>query len=76
VAESKRYRFVGSHADQLASGRPIAPGEFVDLTAEEAKDPYNAMLIADGNLVDPEGFAPDAPEPGSETKTSKGGSGS
>lgn len=47
----KQYRFVGSHADMLASGRPVEPGEFVDLTDEEVRETHNEMLIADGNLI-------------------------
>jgi hypothetical protein len=35
VADStQQYRFVGSHADTLANGRPVEPGEFVELTDE------------------------------------------
>lgn len=47
--ESKTYRFVGIHADSLASGRPLEPGEFVELTSDEVKD--NKPAIDDGQLV-------------------------
>lgn len=46
-----KYRFVGNHADQLADGRPVAPGEFVNLSDEEMEDPHNAMLATDGHLI-------------------------
>lgn len=52
--ETRRYRFVGSHADALASGRPVEPGEFVELTEEEVNDPYNQTLIKDENLFEVE----------------------
>lgn len=48
---TKQYRFVGSHADMLASGRPVEPGEFVDLTDDEVRETHNEMLIADSNLI-------------------------
>lgn len=35
----------------LASGRPLAPREFVKLTKEEQKDPHNARLIKEGKLI-------------------------
>lgn len=35
----------------LASGRPLSPGEFVELTDEEMKDPHNKRLLAEGNLL-------------------------
>lgn len=47
-----RYRFVGDHADTLASGSPVGPGDFVDLTDEESGEPHNKMLIDDGSLIE------------------------
>jgi hypothetical protein len=41
----------------LASGRPLEPGGFVDLTTEEVEAPHNAMLVSDGNLIDVSGSA-------------------
>lgn len=49
--DTKQYRFVGEHADNLASGRPIEPGEFVDLTDDDVRDPFNEAMIADGLLI-------------------------
>jgi hypothetical protein len=43
-----KYRHVGRHADTLATGAPIGPGEFVDLTDQESKD---EPLIEDGTLI-------------------------
>lgn len=45
------YRFVGDHPDVLANGRPVEPGEFVNLTDEDVRDPYNETLIHDGRLI-------------------------
>jgi hypothetical protein len=44
------YRFVGSHADALANGRPVEPGEVVKLSDEETKD--NQTLIDGGVLIE------------------------
>lgn len=46
-----KYRYVGLHADTLDDGRPVAPGDFVTLSDEDALLPHNAMLLADGNLA-------------------------
>lgn len=46
------FRWVGSsHPQSLASGRMLAPGETVELSAEEARDPQNAVLIEEGGLI-------------------------
>jgi hypothetical protein len=42
------YRFIGTHADQLASGRQIEPGQKVPAAAVNKDDP----LLADGLLVE------------------------
>jgi hypothetical protein len=42
------YRFVGSHADHLANGRPVAPGDFVTLSEGEVDD--NKRLVDEGQL--------------------------
>lgn len=49
--KTKQYRFIGSHADMLASGRPVEPGEFVDLTDDELREPHNTMLLDDELLL-------------------------
>jgi len=36
MAEKKKYTYVGTHAEILPSGAPIAPGEEVELTTEES----------------------------------------
>jgi hypothetical protein len=48
---TKKYRFIGSHAEILANGRPVEPGEFVELSDEEIREPQNETLAADGLLV-------------------------
>lgn len=45
------YKNVGNHAFDLASGRVLAPGETDELSDEDVKDPHNASLIDDGNLI-------------------------
>lgn len=50
-ASTTSYRFVGSHADTTAAGAPIGPGDQVDLTDEEAKEPHNAMLLETGAII-------------------------
>lgn len=40
-----------SHAEYLASGQPLAPGEKVALTTEEVGDPHNQRLIEEGALI-------------------------
>lgn len=46
-----KFRYVDNHPVDLADGRPIAPGEFVFLSEEEADIPHNKSLIADGKLL-------------------------
>jgi hypothetical protein len=46
------FRFVGSHPDELESGQPIEPGQFIRADALDAKAPKNQQLIADGLLID------------------------
>ena len=47
----QEYKHLGEHADELANGRPVGPGEILSLTAEEEKDPHNESLIERGILV-------------------------
>jgi hypothetical protein len=46
-----KFRFVGTHADTLADGRPVEPGEFINLSDEEVEEAHNASLIHDGLLI-------------------------
>jgi hypothetical protein len=45
------YRFVGNHAQDLADGRMLAPGESVVLSEEDVRDPHNEALLADEVLI-------------------------
>lgn len=47
------YVHVGSHADVLASGRPVAPGERL---AHEDLSPEDRHIVEEGRLVDVEAF--------------------
>lgn len=46
-----KYRFVGLHPDTLDDGRPVAPGDFVTLSDEDALLPSAASMLADGVLA-------------------------
>jgi hypothetical protein len=55
VAEAKKkssssYRYIGTYAATLANGRPIEPGEYVDLDADAVKD--NEAMIDDKKLIE------------------------
>lgn len=47
-----KYKHVGSHPEDLASGRVVAPGELVDLKGDEVSDPHNKRLIDEEILVE------------------------
>jgi hypothetical protein len=45
-----KYRYVGTHPVEVVKGDkvvPLGPGEFVDLSAEEAKDEQNEHVMDD-----------------------------
>lgn len=44
------YRYVGSYATALRSGRPVGPGETMELTDEEVN--ANGAMIEDGLLLE------------------------
>ena len=47
-----RFRFVGRHIDDLADGRILEPGQFVELNDSEIDDPHNQLRISDGLLIE------------------------
>lgn len=51
------YTNVSTHAQPLASGRVLAPGETADL---DLKDPHDELLVTDGILVKTETGKPRA----------------
>lgn len=51
MAKKGEYRYVGDHADQLGSGRPVEPGEFIELTEEDLRDATNESLAHDGKII-------------------------
>lgn len=55
------YKFTGPWPECLASGRPLAFGDVVDLGPED--EDANARLIDAGQLVPLPGAAPSAPRP-------------
>ena len=48
------YRYVGEVPGELATGRPIEPGEYVELSGDEVNDVFNAEMIYDGRLIEAE----------------------
>lgn len=50
AATKTRFRFVGSHLDDLADGRTLEPHEIITLTVEEQADPHNKQRIDAGLL--------------------------
>lgn len=44
------YLYRGDHADTLASGRPVEPGEEIAKEFVDVDDPHDARLIRDGLL--------------------------
>lgn len=58
----KEYRFIGSHAEELDGGRPIAPGDYTGpIEANADENPKNAALVEEGLLIEAT-----APEPDSD----------
>lgn len=52
MSNATQYLFVGEHADTLASGRRVAPGDELPASAVDTTDPDDQRLLADGTLVD------------------------
>lgn len=46
-----KFRMVGDHAESLASGQMLEPGEFVHLSDEDADEEHNKELMARGVLI-------------------------
>jgi hypothetical protein len=46
------YRYVGGHAIVTESGAPLGPGDFIELSDEDAQSPYNTTLIEEGRLIE------------------------
>lgn len=53
-AATKEFKLVGDHAEDLAAGQMLAPGETIKLKQEDIDDPHNARLIEEGKLLDVE----------------------
>jgi hypothetical protein len=43
---------VGATENVLADGRVMVPGEPLELKGDAAKDPHNARLISEGQIVE------------------------
>lgn len=46
------YLVAGDHADTLASGQPIAPGDELRKDAVDLEHPNDQRLVADGVLIE------------------------
>lgn len=53
MAKSKtfQYRMVGNHVEDLLDGQTAGPGDFVDLTEDQLREPLIERLIADDKLI-------------------------
>lgn len=49
--KTAEFKWVGNHAQDLASGRMLEPGEMVELSEDDAKELHNSTLIADDVLI-------------------------
>lgn len=75
-----KVKNVGNHAEDLADGRMLAPGEVADLTDEQVEDPFNAAKIDEGVFMDvsdvpslsEEDLAPNATDAAAELAASLG----
>lgn len=47
-----RYRFVGLHTEDLASGQPLGPGDYVELDDEDFEDAHNKRFLDEGLLIE------------------------
>lgn len=47
-----KYLFVGDHAETLASGRPVGPGDTVPAAALDLDDPTDQRLLEEEILID------------------------
>jgi pyruvate/2-oxoglutarate dehydrogenase complex dihydrolipoamide acyltransferase (E2) component len=47
-----KYRNVGNHAEDLADGRMVGPGEYVEIDDEQLKEGRNADLIDTGVFIE------------------------
>lgn len=66
------FLFVGTHVEDLASGRTLAPGEEVTLSGDELNDPHNKRLVDDGVLIPKSVAAEPEPDKGKGSKKSTG----
>lgn len=46
-----KYRYIGRHADHLASGRPLAPGDAIAASHINLDDPHDKALVDDGRII-------------------------
>lgn len=46
-----KFKFTGSHPEDLDSGRVLAPGEVIELSDEDVKSDRVKQLVADGRLI-------------------------
>lgn len=49
---SSKYLFVGDHADNLGSGRRVAPGDDLPASAVDPDNPVDQRLLDEGVLVE------------------------
>lgn len=54
TTQSREFKFVGDHVDDLADGRAAVPGETYKLTDDQLAEPHNQRLLDDGLLLEVE----------------------
>lgn len=66
------YRYVGEVPGELASGQPLEPGAYIELTGDEVNDMHNADLIVNGQLIEAsEKLAKQAEDQGQEEQATE-----
>jgi len=69
-SDTKEYRFVDTVPGELLGGRPIAPGEYVQLSEEDLEEQHIVDLVDQGKLIPgPEAVQPKATD--AATKAAK-----
>jgi hypothetical protein len=49
--KTKRYRYIGDHAEVAPGGRPLGIGDFIELTDDEVRDPFFEDLLASERMI-------------------------
>jgi hypothetical protein len=64
-----RYLYVGEHADTLASGRPVAPGDRIPASALDEE--HDKRFLDEGLLIDDRGIREEAKADAADKEATK-----